>query len=93
VLVVGGFDSSNTAHLNEIPHMNEVKSFHIDRADRIKADNTIEHRIINGDIVVEEGFLPKGKITIGVTSGASTPDKSMEDALERIFMLSKLMNA
>lgn len=93
VLVVGGFDSSNTAHLNEIPQMNEVTSYHIDRADRITAENTIEHRLVDGNIVVEENFLPKGKITIGVTSGASTPDKSMEDALERIFMLSKLMNA
>ena len=93
VLVIGGFDSSNTAHLNEIPQLNNVKSFHIDRADRITADNTIEHRLINGDVVTEDEFLPKRKITIGVTSGASTPDRSMEDALERIFMLSKLMNS
>lgn len=91
ILVVGGFDSSNTAHLKEIPHMNGVDSYHIDRAERISAENTIEHRAVNGDIVVQKDFLPKGKITIGVTSGASTPDKSIEDALERIFMISKLM--
>jgi 4-hydroxy-3-methylbut-2-enyl diphosphate reductase len=91
ILVVGGFDSSNTAHLKEIPHINNVDSFHIDRAERINADNTIEHRTVDGDIVVQKDFLPKGKITIGVTSGASTPDKSMEDALERIFMISKLL--
>ena len=91
VLIVGGFDSSNTAHLNEIPHNNGVRSFHIDRAERISAENTIEHRTVDGDITVQKDFLPKGKVTIGVTSGASTPDKSMEDALERIFMISKLM--
>ena len=62
VLVIGGFDSSNTAHLNEIPQLNNVKSFHIDRADRITADNTIEHRLINGDVVVEDGFLPRGRL-------------------------------
>lgn len=91
VLIVGGFDSSNTAHLNEIPHMNGVTSYHIDRAERISAGNTIEHRTVDGDIEVQKDFLKKGKVTIGVTSGASTPDKSMEDALERIFMISKLM--
>lgn len=31
VLVVGGYDSSNTAHLNEIPHMKGVTSYHINR--------------------------------------------------------------
>lgn len=92
VLVVGGFDSSNTAHLKEIPEHANVKNYHIDRAERITADNTIEHRLVNGDIVVEKGFMKKGKVTIGVTSGASTPDKSMEDALERILMLSKLLD-
>jgi len=91
ILVVGGFDSSNTAHLKEIPEKFEVESFHIDRAERIAANNAIEHRLTNGDVVVTEGFLKKGPMTIGVTSGASTPDKSLEDALERIFMIHKLL--
>jgi 4-hydroxy-3-methylbut-2-enyl diphosphate reductase len=91
ILVVGGFDSSNTAHLKEIPHKYHVESYHVDRAERILADNSIEHREINGDIVKTDGFLRKGPITIGVTSGASTPDKCMEDALERIFMIHKLL--
>lgn len=69
-----------------------MRNYHIDRAERITAENTIEHRLTNGDIVVEEGFMKKGKVTVGVTSGASTPDKSMEDALERILMLSKLLD-
>ena len=91
VLVVGGFDSSNTAHLKEIPHKFGVNSFHVDRAERIRPDNSIEHRELDGSIQVVENFLKKGPITIGVTSGASTPDKSLEDALERIFMIHKLL--
>jgi 4-hydroxy-3-methylbut-2-enyl diphosphate reductase len=91
ILVVGGFDSSNTAHLKEIPEKFNVPSYHIDRAERINADNTIEHRESDGAIHVHKNFLKKGPITIGVTSGASTPDKSIEDALERIFMIHKLL--
>jgi len=91
ILVVGGFDSSNTAHLKEIPEKAHVESYHIDRAERIRPDNTIEHRLVDGTITVQQNFLKKGKMTIGVTSGASTPDKSLEDCLERIFMMHKLM--
>jgi len=91
ILVVGGFDSSNTAHLKEIPEKFGVESYHIDRAERIFADNSIEHRTVKGDVVVEKNFLKKGPLAIGVTSGASTPDKCLEDALERIFMIHKLL--
>eukprot|EP00981_Chlorochromonas_danica_P003870 scaffold735_cov159-Ochromonas_danica.AAC.2 len=75
ILVVGGFDSSNTAHLKEIPHKFGKKCFHIDRAERIFEDNSIEHRETDGSIVREKPFLRAGPITVGVTSGASTPDK------------------
>ncbi|KAJ1428512.1 4-hydroxy-3-methylbut-2-enyl diphosphate reductase [Ochromonadaceae sp. CCMP2298] len=91
VLVVGGFDSSNTAHLKEIPEKFGVEAFHINRPECITEENKVSHRLDNGDIVVHENFLKKGPMTIGVTSGASTPDKAMEDALERIFMLHKLL--
>jgi len=91
VLVVGGFDSSNTAHLKEIPEKYNVPSYHIDRDSRIMPDNTIEHRDIDGKIVIQKNFLKKGPVTIGVTSGASTPDKCVEDALEKIFMMHKLL--
>lgn len=91
VLVVGGFDSSNTAHLKEIPEKFNVPSYHIDRDSRIMPDNSIEHRDIEGNVVTQKNFLKKGPITIGVTSGASTPDKCVEDALEKIFMMHKLL--
>lgn len=91
ILVVGGFDSSNTAHLKEIPEKFHQLSYHIDRAERIHPDNSIEHRETDGSIVTSKNFLKKGPITIGITSGASTPDKSIEDALERIFMIHKLL--
>merc|ERR1712183_435184 len=83
ILVVGGWDSSNTAHLLEIPQHAGVRSFHINRAGCISADNTITHRTIDGEIVTEK-FLttlenhPDRDIVMGVTSGASTPDGSVQ---------------
>lgn len=100
ILVVGGFDSSNTAHLLEIPQEHGVRSFHINQADCIAADNTIKHRTVEGDIRVdkfleidENGKLKNGKLRIGVTSGASTPDREVQDALGQIIMLSKVYSS
>ena len=91
ILVVGGWDSSNTAHLLEIPIKAGVRSFHINRADCISADNTITHRSISGEILTEPFITDMSKdVVMGVTSGASTPDAAVQDSLSSIFMLKKL---
>merc|ERR1719491_2491862 len=98
ILVVGGFDSSNTAHLLEIPQERGVASFHINESGCISADNTIRHRTVDGEIrtdpllkvdteVVRE---TSAKLRVGVTSGASTPDREVQDALGQIMMLYKM---
>lgn len=91
ILVVGGWDSSNTAHLLEIPINAGVRSFHINRAECIGADNTITHRTMSGEIVTEPLIADLSKeLIMGVTSGASTPDAAVQDSLDSIFMLKKL---
>jgi len=91
ILVIGGFDSSNTAHLLEIPQLAGIRSFHINRADCIGADNTIRHRKVNGEIVTEPFLLDMDKdVVMGVTSGASTPDAAVQDSLSQIFLLKQL---
>jgi 4-hydroxy-3-methylbut-2-enyl diphosphate reductase len=91
ILVIGGFDSSNTAHLLEIPHDAGIRSFHINRADCIGADNTITHRTVDGEIVTEPFLEDLTKdVVMGVTSGASTPDGAVQDSLGQIFLLKKL---
>jgi 4-hydroxy-3-methylbut-2-enyl diphosphate reductase len=91
ILVIGGFDSSNTAHLLEIPVNAGVRAFHINRAECIGADNTITHRTMNGEIVTEPFIENLDKeIIMGVTSGASTPDAAVQDSLSSIFMLKSL---
>mmetsp|Transcript_10992 Transcript_10992/g.17711 ORF Transcript_10992/g.17711 Transcript_10992/m.17711 type:complete len:241 (+) Transcript_10992:238-960(+) len=86
-LIVGGWDSSNTRHLVEIPEHQGIPAYHIDRAERLRPDNSIEYRTIDGEIKVLKNLLPEGKVRIGVTSGASTPDAYVADAMNRIVLM------
>lgn len=87
MVVVGGFNSSNTAHLQEIAVEEEIPSYHIDSVARILTANSIEHRELNGELKITENWLPDGEIVVGVTSGASTPDKVVEDTIIKIIEL------
>lgn len=87
MVVIGGFNSSNTTHLQEIAIEREIPSYHIDSAQRIIDANRIEHKPLGGNLEVQEGWLPNGEIVVGITSGASTPDKVVEDVIEKIFEL------
>ncbi|GMI31597.1 hypothetical protein TrCOL_g1865 [Triparma columacea] len=89
ILVIGGWDSSNTQHLLEIPLNAGLKAYHINEGGCISPDNKITHRAMDGEIVTEE-FMGKGKVVMGVTSGASTPDRAVQDALDRVFLLKKI---
>lgn len=87
MVVIGGFNSSNTTHLQEIAIERGIPSYHIDSAQRISPDHCIEHKPLHQDLVVTENWLPDGPIVVGVTSGASTPDKVVADVVEKIFEL------
>ncbi|OUL26624.1 4-hydroxy-3-methylbut-2-enyl diphosphate reductase [Nostoc sp. 106C] len=87
MIVIGGFNSSNTTQLQQIAFERGIPSYHIDCVERIKSEKFIEHRQLTGDIVIQDNWLPEGKIVVGITSGASTPDKVVEDVIERIFAL------
>jgi 4-hydroxy-3-methylbut-2-enyl diphosphate reductase len=87
MVVIGGFNSSNTTHLQEIAVEHGIPSVHIDSGDRIGPGNQVEHKPLGKPLETLEPWLPVGPITVGVTSGASTPDKVVEEVMEKILAI------
>ena len=73
MLVIGGYNSSNTGHLAKIASR-AVPTFHIQNAEEILGSDRIRHRGTDGLIRMTEGWLPAGPRRIGLTAGASTPN-------------------
>jgi 4-hydroxy-3-methylbut-2-en-1-yl diphosphate reductase len=90
MMVIGGYNSSNTTHLQEIAVEREIPSYHIDSSDRIGPGNRVEHKPLHQELVVQDNWLPEGAIVVGVTSGASTPDRVVSEVIEKIFALKNL---
>ncbi len=87
MVVIGGFNSSNTTQLQQISIERGIPSYHIDCAERIGERNQLEHKPLHRDLEITENWLPSGNIVVGITSGASTPDKVVEEVIEKIFEL------
>jgi 4-hydroxy-3-methylbut-2-en-1-yl diphosphate reductase len=87
MVVIGGFNSSNTTQLQQIAIERGIPSYHIDSAARIESGNRLEHKPLGRDLEVTHNWLPLGEIVVGITSGASTPDKVVEEVIEKICEL------
>jgi len=87
VVVIGGFNSSNTGHLAEIA-AEKVAAFHVQEAADLVSADVIRHRDPRTHQVVEtRGWLPAGPIDVGVTSGASTPNSKTGAVIARLLEL------
>jgi len=87
LLVIGGYNSSNTSHLAE---MGEAKlpTYFIKNAAKMEDDKLIHH--YNQHTKLEDktpNWLPPGNTTIGITAGASCPNNLIEDVIRRVFEL------
>jgi 4-hydroxy-3-methylbut-2-enyl diphosphate reductase len=87
LIVIGGYNSSNTSHLAE---MGEAKlpTYFIKNAAKIVSDKVIAH--YNQHLAQEvetRDWLPSGHVTIGITAGASCPNNLIEDTIRRLFEL------
>jgi 4-hydroxy-3-methylbut-2-enyl diphosphate reductase len=85
LLVIGGYNSSNTSHLAE---MGEAKlpTYFIKNAAMMESDKLIRHWDQHKHAEIEtRDWLPSGRITVGVTAGASCPNNLIEDVIKRLF--------
>jgi 4-hydroxy-3-methylbut-2-enyl diphosphate reductase len=85
VIVIGGYNSSNTCNLARICAASSP-TFHIAEPGSLVSPQQIRHRPVGGPAeVTTEGWLPEnGPISIGLTSGASTPDNLVGAAIARV---------
>ncbi|MGH7198637.1 MAG: 4-hydroxy-3-methylbut-2-enyl diphosphate reductase [Candidatus Omnitrophota bacterium] len=85
VLIVGGFNSSNTSHLAEISASERIPFYHIESADDILSPREIRARDpLTGQVGTQGDWLPQGTRSIGITSGASTPDVTLLSILQKL---------
>lgn len=90
LLVVGGYNSSNTAHLVEIGEK-ELPTFFIRDAEQIRSLEEIvhydlhHHRETTSDYA--SAFSGKDHVTIGLTAGASCPNNLIEATVRKVFAL------
>jgi 4-hydroxy-3-methylbut-2-enyl diphosphate reductase len=88
MIVIGGYNSSNTANLARICAASRP-TFHIADPDCLASAQEIRHRPVGSKTeVTATGWLPSaGPVTIGLTSGASTPDNLVGAAVVRLTEL------
>ncbi len=88
MLVVGGYNSSNTLSLAAIC-ADKVTTFHVEDAEGIDPESgVVRFRPIGLHMqeATESGWLPaQGPVRVGITAGASTPNNKIGEAVARIF--------
>ncbi len=85
ILVVGGYNSSNTTHLVEIG-LEFCPAFHIDGPGEIVSAEEIDHQPLGEKTRSRtRGWLPAGPVTVGLTAGASTPNRIVGEVIERLL--------
>jgi 4-hydroxy-3-methylbut-2-enyl diphosphate reductase len=85
MIVIGGYNSSNTANLARICAVSRP-TFHIADPDCLISPQQVRHRPVGSKAeTLTSGWLPEaGPVSIGLTSGASTPDNLVGAAIERL---------
>jgi 4-hydroxy-3-methylbut-2-enyl diphosphate reductase len=91
LLVVGGYNSSNTTHLVEIGSRS-LPTFFIRDAGCLKSLEEIVHfdlhqRREQATHQYSQALAGTGPVTVGITAGASCPNNLIEDAVLKVFSL------
>jgi 4-hydroxy-3-methylbut-2-enyl diphosphate reductase len=85
MVVIGGYNSSNTCNLARIC-AGRVPTFHIADPDGLVSPVEIRHRDVasKSELVTSRWLPAEGPVVIGITSGASTPDNLVEQAIRTL---------
>ena len=87
LLVIGGYNSSNTSHLAEMGE-SVLPTYFIKNAKEIIGTEVIQHWNQHTSEVEEtSNWLPEKPITVGLTAGASCPNNLIEDVIYRLLEL------
>lgn len=87
MLVVGGYNSSNTTHLadmarEKVPTYFILNAGCLESAEKIRHYDTQRH-----EEIASKAWLPSGPVTVGITAGASCPSNLIEDVVRRLLAL------
>ena len=88
LLVVGGYNSSNTSHLAEMGE-EKLPTYFIKDVSEMESAERLHHFLHHKhEMAVAENWLPlNGELTFGVTAGASCPNNIVEEIILRAYEL------
>jgi 4-hydroxy-3-methylbut-2-en-1-yl diphosphate reductase len=87
MIVLGGYNSSNTCNLAKLCAAH-LPTYHIAEPAGLVSATEIRHKPVGQTHeVVGTGWLPAGRISVGLTSGASTPDNLVAATIRRLDAL------
>jgi 4-hydroxy-3-methylbut-2-enyl diphosphate reductase len=85
MLVVGGYNSSNTTHLAALVESHGVKAYHIEDANCVDpVAGTIRHQLVGRKAEIETAAWLGDSRRIGITAGASTPNNKVGETIARV---------
>ena len=90
-VVVGGYNSSNTTHLVELLERKFNTYFIRNESEIIDENQIYSFDIHTKERILNQNFLPdKQELRIAITSGASCPDKLVDEVIHKIIKLKNL---
>jgi 4-hydroxy-3-methylbut-2-enyl diphosphate reductase len=84
VIVIGGYNSSNTGNLARICAQSRP-TYHVAEPECLVSPSLIRYRPVGSKAEIEHrDWLPAGPVRVGLTSGASTPDNLVARVIETL---------
>jgi len=88
LIVVGGYNSSNTSHLAEMGEK-VLPTYFIKNAAKMESAQLIQHwnQHTAQEVETRDWYPLERPVTVGITAGASCPNNLIEDTIKRLFEL------